>query len=451
MDDLTGEAGGLFERLAASLAGEGRPDGEDEVAAILARLGYLSDRDDADIVLQRQRIALLKAASRFVRVFQLGSPDAPGLTFFGAEVSPGIVDPMHRRHQRISVSGAGLSLRQAFEACIGEGVEYLSQFETADDEPQRAALLDGLASLDSQSGQIMSRLLHASADHVPDQIDWVEATQLSNARKVLLPADLVLRRAPERMAIIPPFRLSCGCAAGPSFEGAAVHGMLELIERDAVSQWWRGGARGRLVALEDDTISAASGLVAQMRKGAGRRRTWLLDITTDLDVPSVVAISCHPDGQGVACGFAARSTLRAAVQSALVEMCQMELAYAVVEAKRREGGTLNEYDQVHVTRRSMIDAVRCELLHPAAPPRPHAEIAAATPAQELASLVERLSANGIESYAIDLTRPAFGVPVVRIIAPCLQLEPCDVMTARLTAVRARTGGGESYTRGISLL
>jgi len=449
MDDL-GETKGLFERLAASLAGEEHPKADDEIAAILAQLGYSSDRG-ADIELKRQRIALLMAASQFVRVFRLGSPDAPGLFFFGAEVSPGIVDPMHHQHPRISASGAGLSLRQAFEGCIGEGIEYLSQFETADDGPWRVALPDGLASLDAQSSHMVSRVLAGSAGQVSDQIDWVEATQLSNARKVLFPVDLALRRPAERRTLVPPYRLSCGCAAGPSFEAAAVHGMLELIERDALSQWWRGGARGRLVAFEDDTLSAASGLVAQMRKGSGRRGTWLLDITTDLDVPSVVAISSLPDGRGIACGFAARTTLGAAAQSALVEMGQMELAYAVVEAKRREGSTLSEYDQLHVTRRSAIDAARCELLHPVAPPRRHREIAAATPAQALASLVERLSANGIETYAIDLTRPAFQVPVVRIIAPCLQLEPCDVMTERLMAVRKRTGGGEVYTQGISLL
>ena len=450
MDSSTGDTSGLFERLAASLAGEKHPESEGDTAAILAQLEYSPDRD-ADIVLRRQRITLLKAASRFSRVFRLGSPDAPGMFFFGAEVSPGIVDPMHRQHPRISASGAGPSLRQAFEGCIGEGVEYLSQFEIADDKPRRMALPDGLASLDTQSGHMVSRLLRGSAGPVPDQIDWIEATQLSSGQRVLFPADLALRRAPERSALVPPFRLSCGCAAGPSFATAAVHGMLELIERDALSQWWRGGARGRLVALEDDSLPAVSGLVEQMRKGAERRRTWLLDITTDLDVPTVVAISSLPDGRGVACGFSARTTLRAAAQSALVEMSQMELAYAVVEAKRSEGSPLSEYDELHLIRRSAIDAARCELLHPVAPPRRHREIEAATPEQALASLVERLSASGIETYAIDLIRPAFEVPVVRIIAPCLQLEPCDVITERLMAVRTRTGGGEAYTRGISLL
>lgn len=440
----------LFNRLAAFLAGEGHPDGADDVQRILDRLEYLTDRN-SDAALLRQRIALLKAAARFIRVFQMTSADAPGVIFFGAEADPGIVDPGHDEHPPLSASGAGLSLRQAFESCIGEGVEYLSQFETRDEKLHRAPLHEGLASLDARSADMVVRMLQASTARVPDEIDWIAATQLSNARPALLPADLALRRAPGRAAVTPPFRLSCGCAAGPSFEAAAIHGLLELIERDAVSLWWRGGVRGRLVALEDESCAAATEQIARMRRGVGNRRTWLLDITTDLDVPGVVAISCNADGRGFACGLAARPTLRAAAQSALLEMSQMELAYAVVEARRREGGALMEDDQVHLARGTAIDVAQCALLHPVAPARRHPAAAAAPPAQQLAALVERLSAKGIETYAIDLTRPAFGIPVARIVAPCLQLEPCDVMTERLTAARNQTGGGETYTRGASLL
>ena len=33
----------------------------------------------------------------------------------------------------MGVSGVGLSLQDAFQGCIGEGIEYLSQLQTADD------------------------------------------------------------------------------------------------------------------------------------------------------------------------------------------------------------------------------------------------------------------------------------------------------------------------------
>jgi ribosomal protein S12 methylthiotransferase accessory factor len=453
MEEPAEEARNLFWRLGARLAAGGAAQGgAGDEQSILESLEYLpideSKPDEAN-----HRIALLKAASRFSRVFQLAAPDAPGLTFFGAEVSPGIVDPAYMHRPRSSASGVGLSLRQAFEGCIGEGVEHLSQFETEQDQFHGATMEDGLSAFDSTSRTMLSALLRSSADGASNSIEWIEAVQLSNGRPILFPADLCFRRHPERSTFAPPFPLSLGCAAGPTFEAAAVHGMLELIERDAVGLWWRGGVRGRLIALEGEAVSVATGLVAQVRRRTNTRRTWLLDITTDLGVPSVVAVSCRLDGRGFACGFAARLTMQNAVRSALMEMCQTELAYVVVEAKRREGGdaALNEYDHRHLARSTSDDTADCELLRPVVPTRSIDEIAAATPAQQLAALVQRLSVNGIETFAVDFTRPAFGIPVVRIAAPALQMEPCEVATGRLASVRNRTGGGERYTRGISLL
>ncbi|HXO69185.1 MAG TPA: YcaO-like family protein [Bradyrhizobium sp.] len=451
MEESTTEVTNVFKRLAAHLAGNPatRSD-ESELKTILEKLEYLP-ADETKPHELRHHVALLEAAGRFPNLFQLAAPDAPGVTFFGAEVSAAGIDSEHCHQARSSASGAGLSLRQGFESCVGEGVEYLSQFETAQDRMQAIAIEDGLAAFDLPSRRMLSEFLRPLEGRGPDRIDWIEARQLSSGRSVPYPADLCLRRTPERSAFVPPFKLSSGCAAGPTFEAAALHGMLELVERDAASLWWKGGIRGRIVALEGHAIATAAALVAQARGGTNTRRTWLLDITTDLGVPSIVAISSRLDGSGFACGLAARLTVQSAVRSALMEMFQMELAYVVVEAKRQEGSALNEYDLRHIARSTRVDTASCELLHPAAPGRQVTEIIAETPTQQLEALVERFSAKGIETFAMDLTRPTFAIPVVRIAAPALQMEPCEIATERLTSARNRTGGGETYTRGITLL
>lgn len=443
------KATNLFERLAAYLAGSPAHGRDRELESILEKLDYLPS-GGTEPSETRNRIELLEAAARFSDVFQLVSRDAPGVTFFGAEISATGIDSTFSHQARSSASGAGLSLRQAFESCIGEGVEYLSQFETVLDRLHQGPIADGIAAFDPASLSVLSEFMRLS---VRNNVDWIEATQLSSGRSVLFPADLCLRRTAERSALTPPFSLSSGCAAGTSFETAALHGMLELVERDAASLWWRGGLRGRQVALEGHAAATAAAWVAQARGGVTTRRTWLLEITTDMEVPCIVAISCCADGSGFACGLAARLSVENAVRSALTEMCQMELAYAVVEQKRREGGDerLNEHDHRHVARSTLIDAARCELLHPIAPRHAAVEFSPDTPARQLAALVERLSARGVETFAIDLTRPMFGIAVVRIVAPALQMEPSDVATERLVSARRRTGGGDAYTRGISLL
>src|ERR1700716_3504062 len=104
--------------------------------------------------------------------------------------------------------------------------------------------------------------------------------------------------------------------------------------------------------------------------------------------------------------------------------CQLELADAVVATKYNERGdaALNAKDRTHL-RRAMINADQCALLQPVAGPVPHLAIDATEAGVIFTMIVERLKRLGIETYAIELTRQHFAVPVVRVIAPGLQLEP----------------------------
>src|SRR5262245_48372825 len=162
-----------------------------------------------------------------------------------------------------------------------------------------------------------------------------------------------------------PFLLWMGCAAGPTKADAILHGLCELVERDAAGLWWRGGVRGRPLALDDPASGDAAGLLAELRQENTSRRTWLLDITTDLGIPAIAAISCREDGKGFACGLGARPTVAGAARGAIMELCQSELAHAVVAAKEAESGRdkLNARDRAHIARATRIDAETCALLH----------------------------------------------------------------------------------------
>jgi ribosomal protein S12 methylthiotransferase accessory factor len=283
-------------------------------------------------------------------------------------------------------------------------------------------------------------------------IGWVPAKRLADGERCFLPADICLGRRHDRRAIAPPFMLGTGCAAGPSFEAAALHGLLELIERDAASLWWRGGRRGHAVAPESEAGQHAAELLAHIRQGMQNRASWLLDITTDVGVPCVVAVSATLDGFGFSCGVAARLTMSMAAQSAIFEMCQSELAHAVVEAKRHERGdaALNARDLAHLRRRTGLDTRTCALLHPL-PPRGHTlEHDDEDTARTLRVVVDRLAGMGLETFAVDLTRRTFALPVVRIVAPGLQLEPSEIVGERLAATRIETGGGEAHTCRVAL-
>ena len=133
-------------------------------------------------------------------------------------------------------------------------------------------------------------------------------------------------------------------------------------------------------------------------------------------------------------------------------MCQLELADIVVAAKRRERGddALNAQDRIHL-RRAAIDADRCTLLHPVAEHAAHFAIRATEERAVFELIVQRLEKMGFETFCLDLTRQRFGIPVVRVIVPGLQLEPSEIVTARLQDMIARTGGGATYTGGVALM
>lgn len=447
----------LMRRGADSLAVGGAGGGPEELR-LLRTLGYLPD--PVPLATTANRTALLRAAADFVRVFQLHAPSAPAMAVFGAEMRPPTVARAGWQGPLVGVSGTGLTPGQAFEACIGEGVELLSQFETDDDAPRwrrgdGTAL--GVAKTLRDLAQDASGWTDASggadATSGATEIDWFPGQRVCDGTPVWLPVDFCLRRADGRRDFVPPYPLSIGCAAGPTRDDAAVHALLELIERDAAALWWRGGRRGRALALESPALRGAAAMLTQLRQGQASRTSWLLDITTDIGVPAVAALSCLPDGAGICCGLAARPAMGDAACAAILELCQMELAGDVVLAKQREQGfaALNERDHAHLRRQASLRADDCILLHPL-PGLRQPEFRPGTNNNDtLRLLAARLAEHDMDTLAVELTRPGLDIPVMRMMCPGLELEPSRRVGARLRREIERTGGGETYTGGVGLM
>ena len=57
---------------------------------------------------------LLKAASRFARIFELIAPDAPGLVSFAAEFDPSLADSLHAGHPMVGRSPGAIRHRDSW-------------------------------------------------------------------------------------------------------------------------------------------------------------------------------------------------------------------------------------------------------------------------------------------------------------------------------------------------
>ena len=374
---------------------------------------------------------LVAIAGRLTRLFTIASPFAPGFHCIGGEIAIA-PDPAATTATvvRLSVTGNGETLEAALVSCLGEAAEYLSQFERPGDIAAAVAAND-------QANFVSDGWIGQATSNADRAIDCVHAFDAATGEAMRLPADFCLRRPQERMAIEPVTALSSGAAAGPSFEAAALRAVLELCERDAAAMWWLGGCRPKRFALEHPATKSSAELIARLRQGETARRTMLFDITTDLGIPAVAAVSVDCDGKGMACGLSSRLTVSDAARAAVLEMCQMEMSAPMAEAKRAERGdaALNAADRRHL-RRAAFAAADCALLQPAAV----SLNAVSLPAADLKGFVAQLGSRGIRLFLVDHTRHDVGVAVARAVSPDLQPFSAIVSTKRFSNAHGNSEG-----------
>jgi ribosomal protein S12 methylthiotransferase accessory factor len=400
---------------------------------------------------------IVRAAHLASRMFLLRSPWAPGLRFIGAETRPWPPQGDGAAPVSFSLSGSGETLEQAFVSCVGEGVDRLAQIERQGDIATVASLPEVESQLPPDAAVAIARDMAEQSLAPSTPLAWVRGRRLdgehafAGGRDVLLPADWCLRRAGGEPRLRPRSALSVGVATGPSLDWAASRALLELIERDAASLWWTGGRRGKAVPLDHTAMAPIVRLAGALRQQAHDRSTWLLDITTDIAIPVVAALSCNRDGRQLAYGFAARRSIADAAQAAILELCQTELAIQFALIKQAELGEerLQPADRAHLERDRMIRADQCELLHPRGV-RLGYDAPAGGELQPLA-IANALAACGIEVSLMEMTRPEFDIPVVRAVAPALQPMPSAVVTDRLRRALGDFGGGERFTGGLALI
>jgi thiazole/oxazole-forming peptide maturase SagD family component len=252
--------------------------------------------------------------------------------------------------------------------------------------------------------------------------DWVPLWSLTNARTALAPAAYCYYGHPDLRHL---FCLSDsnGCAAGTTLTEAVAHGLLELVERDAAAIWWYNTVPRPAIDLD----SVALPVLAELRDVFARqgRHFWALDLTTDLGIPVVAAVSARLDDpvQDVIYGFGADFDPTAAVTKALLEMNQSLLSVLPGLPGARGRYRTDRPAAVRWFQQATCAAMPYLVPDPAAPPRSAAALAAAPPRDDwrddLAGAVTRLERAGLEVFVLDQTRPDIGLPVCRVVVPGL--------------------------------
>ena len=336
-----------------------------------------------------------------------------------------------------AAAGKGAGDLQARVSCLAEAIERYSCHHQ-EHHPLLRSRLDQLgktaippqdlllfSTTQYENRNLTNEINGRGFNWVPEQfdpsnaIDWSPAWSLTHERQVWLPADFCYFGYSSDRNHDFCKADSNGCASGNTLEEAIQQGFLELVERDACALWWYN----RVTRPGVDLDSFDDPFFASMQNSFNQvgRELVVLDITSDLDIPTVMAISWRRiDGGGIHLGLGCHLEARLAISRALAELNQG----AVDEFGDKDPPSLEGFDIDHARWLREATIENQPYLRPADGPRRVASdftnAATRDVRDDLLISIEKLRAKGLEMIVLDHTRPDIGFPVARVVVPGLR-------------------------------
>src|SRR5712672_1206845 len=209
---------------------------------------------------------------------------------------------------------------------------------------------------------------------------------------------------------------SNGCAAGNTLEEAIVQGFLELVERDSYAIWWYNRLQRAEVDLGQFDDSYVRDLQTQLAETG--RRLWVLDVTSDLGIPTYVAIlHWMQDGkENIEFGSGAHFDPRISMLRALTELNQF-LSIGLMGGGSGEKSSLDGDTPLRLEDHPF--------LLPSGKPSVTSDAGSKfgpldNTRQQVDACVNIARRAGLDFLVLNQTRPDVEVPVVRVIVPGLR-------------------------------
>ncbi len=321
--------------------------------------------------------------------------------------------------------GKGETIEAAMVSAMMESIELWHAEHV--DQPLRqeswVAMRSRLPTMDLDNAPIRSDASFDPARPIP----WIEGMNLMDGQRCWLPFELVsmnLVRQPGQQSIF--LESSNGLSSGNQPVEALVHGLAEIIERDAMTLWEQRDQAWRKQRQVDPHSISDPGLCAILDRLAGAGIiTGIWDVTSDIGLPTFSAVILEdpesPQWRPIPAYFGAGAHLDPviALSRAIHEAIQSRLT--AISGSRDD---MFHADYVRAGNRDDHARIIADLRSPAPG---HAFPAATLPVGDaleddldtLLGLLRRIGVNSV--VAVDLSRPDIGIPVTKVVAP--QLEP----------------------------
>jgi ribosomal protein S12 methylthiotransferase accessory factor len=229
---------------------------------------------------------------------------------------------------------------------------------------------------------------------------------------------------------------SNGCAAGNTREEAIVQGFLELVERDAYAIWWYNRLQRPAVDLGEFDDAYIRDIQTQFTDFG--RKIWVLDITSDLGVPTYVAMMhWMQDGkEHMEFGSGSHFDRRIALLRSLTELSQfLTIGTMGGGGARGDQSTLDGVTPLRVEAYPFLLPANNQIQ----PPPLGLNVPLDSAREQVEACVEVAARAGLDFLVLDQTRPDVGVPVVRVLAPGLRHFYKRFAPGRLYDVPVRMG------------
>jgi oxazoline/thiazoline synthase len=244
------------------------------------------------------------------------------------------------------------------------------------------------------------------------RIEWSPVWSLRDARFKHLPTSLLYFFYRGAAAFAAD---SNGCAAGNTLEEAMVQGFLELVERDAYAIWWYN----RLQRPELDLGQFDDPFVRDLQKRLGEagRRLWVLDVTSDLGIPTFVAVThwMQNGRENIEFGSGAHFDARIALLRALTELNQF-LSLGLMGGGTGEKSSLDGSTPLRLQDHSYLTPSGSPMVQP----EPDSKFGHLDTREQVTACVALAKRAGLDFLVLDQTRPDIEAPVVRVIVPGLR-------------------------------
>lgn len=189
-------------------------------------------------------------------------------------------------------AGKGATVEQAKASAMMEGFErYSGEKQDIDNKRMKIDTFDNIENAINPKDLILPKITE-TYNLNNTKLEWIEATDIINEKEVYIPANAIFHPyIPSREEIPSPIALfkgnTNGLASGNIIEEAVLHGMFEVIERDA----WSIFEITKRNKREIDKSSIENEIILDLLDKFEKEgiKIKLIDLTADLDVPTIAA------------------------------------------------------------------------------------------------------------------------------------------------------------------